>query len=140
MTDKITGVFNIMATPFDASLVVDVASLRPPCRISTRQRRLRADHSRRVGEAAKLTVEERKLVLDTVMEAVNGRVPIVVGTSHQNPDTTIQLSKEAFAAGAAAVMIAPPMFEQPGDERCLGFMSAWQEHSTARLWCRIFRL
>src|SRR6266850_1125493 len=37
-----------------------------------------------LGEAAKLTVDERKLVVDTVIETVVGRVPVVVGTSHQD--------------------------------------------------------
>lgn len=121
MTQNITGVFNIMATPFDASLAVDVGSLRRLVEFQLDKGVYGLTILGVLGEAAKLSVEERKLVLDTVMQAVNGRVPVVVGTSHQNPDTTIQLSKEAFAAGAEAVMIAPPMFENPGDEAVLAF-------------------
>jgi 4-hydroxy-tetrahydrodipicolinate synthase len=121
MTEKITSVFNIMATPFDGSLAVDVASLRRLVDFQLDMGVYGLTILGVLGEAAKLSVDERKLVLDTVMEEVNGRVPVVVGTSHQNPDITIQLSKEAFTAGAAAVMIAPPMFEQPGDEAVLAF-------------------
>lgn len=110
------GVFNILATPFSDDLAVDVASLR---RLINFQLSLGVDGLTILGvlgEAAKLSLEERQQVLDIVMEEVNGRVPVVVGTSHQNADTTVQLSRQAFAAGAAAVMIAPPTFETPTDD------------------------
>jgi len=66
-----------------------------------------------MGEAAKLSIDERKLVLDTVLETVNGRIPIVVGTSHQDLSTCIELIQSAFASGADGVMIAPPRMENP---------------------------
>lgn len=119
MSSMITGVFNILATPFDESLAVDTGSLR---RLVSFQLD-KGVHGLTIlgvlGEAAKLTTDERRLVLETVVDEVNGRVPVVAGTSHQNPDVTVELSRQAFAAGAAAVMIAPPVFEQPGDEAVL---------------------
>lgn len=119
MSSMITGVFNILATPFDESLAVDTESLR---RLVSFQLD-KGVHGLTIlgvlGEAAKLTTDERRLVLETVVDEVNGLVPVVAGTSHQNPDVTVELSRQAFAAGAAAVMIAPPVFEQPGDEAVL---------------------
>ncbi len=112
-SNQIMGVFNIMATPFDANYQVDVTSLRSlvdfQIDIGTHGLTILGV----MGEAAKLSVEERKLVVDTVIEAADGRVPIVAGTSHDDVQTCITLSKGAVAAGAAGVMIAPPFFDKP---------------------------
>jgi 4-hydroxy-tetrahydrodipicolinate synthase len=51
---------------------------------------------------------ERALVLDTVLSQVNGRVPVVAGTSADGLRTCIEYSRQAHAAGAAAVMVSPP--------------------------------
>ena len=72
-----------------------------------------------LGEAAKMNVDERKQVMDTVMETVNGRVPVVVGVSHPHTTTVIDLSRGAFAAGAAGVMIAPPRMDEPTDAQVM---------------------
>ena len=70
-----------------------------------------------LGEAAKLSVEERQMVVETVLATVAGRVPVVVGTSHPDTDICIELSNTAVAAGAAGVMIAPPAIENPTDDK-----------------------
>ena len=54
--------------------------------------------------------------MQTVMETVNGRIPVVVGTSHSEKRICIELSKEAFSAGAAGVMIAPPSLKDYIDD------------------------
>ena len=121
MSSTITGVFNIMATPFDAALAVDTASLRRLVNFQLDKGVHGLTILGVLGEAAKLNVDERCLVLETVMDEVNGRTPVVVGTSHPSPIATIELSQQAFAAGASAVMIAPPIFDKPGDEAVLAF-------------------
>jgi 4-hydroxy-tetrahydrodipicolinate synthase len=57
--------------------------------------------------------------MDTVMETVGGRIPVVVGTSHQEIETCISLTKAAVSAGAAGVMIAPPRMNNPKDEEII---------------------
>jgi 4-hydroxy-tetrahydrodipicolinate synthase len=120
---QITGVFNIMATPFDpgADLGVDVASLRRLVDFQIDKGAYGLTILGVLGEAAKLSVDERKLVVDTVMATVAGRVPVVVGTSHNDVAMCITLSKDAFATGAAAVMISPPRFDNPTDDKVLAF-------------------
>jgi 4-hydroxy-tetrahydrodipicolinate synthase len=116
MQGRITGIFNILATPFDADLVVDKESL---VRLVEFQIGCGA-HGLTIlgvlGEAAKLTVDERREVMDTVLEAVGGRIPVVVGTSHPDTATCISLSRAAVAAGADGVMVAPPRMEAPTDD------------------------
>lgn len=116
---SIAGIFNILATPFHADHSLDLDSLR---RLVEFQLGLGADGLTILGvlgEAAKLSVQERQQVLETVVATVGGRVPIVVGSSHADLDTCIALSRAAFAAGAAGVMIAPPRLDKPSDEAVL---------------------
>ncbi len=116
MTPRITGIFNILATPFDSQLQVDWASLRRLVAFQLDKDAYGLTILGVLGEAAKLSVDERRQVMDTVMETAAGRVPIVVGVSHSDLKTVIALSKVAFAAGAAGVMIAPPRMDNPTDE------------------------
>jgi 4-hydroxy-tetrahydrodipicolinate synthase len=116
MTARITGIFNILATPFDGQLQVDWASLRRLVGFQLDKDAYGLTILGVLGEAAKLSVDERRQVMETVMETVAARVPIVVGVSHPDTKTVIALSKAAFEAGAAGVMIAPPRMDKPTDE------------------------
>src|SRR5664279_3656864 len=120
----ITGVFNILATPFDGQQQIDLASLRRLVNFQIERGAYGLTILGVLGEAAKMSVDERKLVVDTVFATVGGRIPVVVGTSHADLATCIALSKAAFAAGAAGVMIAPPRMDQPTDEAIIGLYAA----------------
>lgn len=123
MTQRITGIFNILATPFNAQQQVDLDSLRQLVNFQLDLGVYGLTILGVLGEAAKLTVDERNLVLNTVMETVAGRVPVVVGTSHTELDTCIALSKAAFAAGADGVMIAPPPMKNATDDEIIELYS-----------------
>ncbi|MAS34050.1 MAG: dihydrodipicolinate synthase family protein [Anaerolineaceae bacterium] len=123
MTHRITGIFNILATPFDARQQVDLPSLRKLVNFQIDLGVYGLTILGVLGEAAKLTVDERKAVMETVIETVNGRIPIVVGTSHKDLHTCIDLSKSAVAAGAAGVMIAPPPMNNPSDDEIIALYS-----------------
>lgn len=123
MTTQITGIFNILATPFDSQLAVDWDSLRRLVSFQLDKGAYGLTILGVLGEAAKLSVEERRQVVDVVIETVAGRVPVVVGVSHPQTETVIALSQAAFAAGAAGVMIAPPRMEHPTDEAVMALYS-----------------
>lgn len=123
MAQRITGVFNILATPFDADLAVDWASLRRLVNFQLERGAYGLTILGVLGEAAKLSIDERRQVVDTVTETVAGRVPIVVGVSHPETRTVIALSQAAFSAGAAGAMIAPPRMEKPTDEAVIALYS-----------------
>lgn len=123
MTPKITGIFNIMATPFAADTTLDLPSLRQLVEFQLDKGAYGLTILGVLGEAAKMSVDERRQVVETVIETVAGRVPVVVGTSHEDLATCISLSKAAFAAGAAGVMIAPPRMNKPTDNQIIGLYS-----------------
>lgn len=108
---RITGIFNILATPFTESGALDIDSLK---RLVRFQMSLGVDGLTILGvlgEAAKLNVDERRQVMETVLATVDGAIPVVVGTSHPDSAVCIRLSQEASQAAAAGVMIAPPPLE-----------------------------
>ena len=67
------------------------------------------------GEAASLSVAERQAVLETVLKHANG-LTVIAGTGAAALPDAIDLTRHAFAAGAAAVMVMPPFyFKRPSD-------------------------
>jgi 4-hydroxy-tetrahydrodipicolinate synthase len=116
---QLSGIFNILATPFDRDQRLDLESLRTLVEFQLDCGVDGLTILGVLGEAAKLSVDERRTVTATVIETVAGRVPVVVGTSHQDVATCIDLSKAAFEAGAAGVMIAPPRLDNPTDEEVI---------------------
>lgn len=101
-------VFSVLPTPFDARGDVDTASLR---RVVDLFVGAGVDGLTALGvtsEVARLTGAERRLVLETVVQAADGRVPVVAGASADGLHACIELSREAQALGAAALMVSPP--------------------------------
>ena len=62
------------------------------------------------GEFPYLSDEEKKQLIDVVVDQANGRVPVVAGTTYMGTDQTIALTKYARDAGADAAMIALPIY------------------------------
>ena len=118
---QLSGIFNIMATPFDEALQVDYISLKNLVEFQLDKGVDGLTILGVLGEAAKLSVDERGAVMKTALIAVNGRVPVIVGTSHQDLKICITLSQEALAAGATGVMVAPPRFDHPSDEAVIAY-------------------
>jgi 4-hydroxy-tetrahydrodipicolinate synthase len=120
MNPRINGIFNILATPFDADGAVDEASLRRLVEFQLDKGCYGLTILGVLGEAGKLSVAERQRVMTIVLETVGGRVPVVVGASHDDIETCIALTRAARDAGADGVMIAPPKMPQPPDEVIIG--------------------
>ena len=57
-----------------------------------------------------LTDAERDLILDVVLKHVDGRVPVIVTTSHFASHICAERSLRAQQAGASMVMVMPPYF------------------------------
>jgi len=127
MTHSLQGIFNILATPFHPDASLDLASLRNLVDFQLHLGARGLTILGVLGEAAKLTVAERREVMDTVLATVNGRVPVVVGASHQDDATRLALCRAAQQAGAAGVMVAPPRLPAPDDADVFAIYSAIAE-------------
>lgn len=108
MNIDFSGVYSVLPTPFTSSGEVDLPSLK---RVIDLYLRAEVDGLTALGvtsEVARLNESERLLVLDTVFDHVNGRVPVIVGATTEGLSTCIEFSKRAKGSGAVAVMISPP--------------------------------
>ena len=63
------------------------------------------------GEFTTLTSGERRQLVEITVEAAADRVPVVAGTGALSTRETVELSRHAERAGAAAVMIVPPFYD-----------------------------
>jgi 4-hydroxy-tetrahydrodipicolinate synthase len=68
------------------------------------------------GEAFALSADERAAVLDAVLVAVNGRIPVVAGTGAITTRDTIALTQRAQRAGADASAIITPFYIAPSQD------------------------
>lgn len=100
------GVYMIAATPFEETGAVDHDSLRRLVDFYIAHGVSGLTILGMMGEANKLTPEERKAVIDTVMERV-GDVPVIVGVSDAGISNLAALGKYAMDRGAAGLMVAP---------------------------------
>lgn len=110
MTDKmLEGVVPILVTPFDEQGRIDTDSLQ-----SLIDYNINAGvHGVGVAlgsEIFKLSEAERDQVTKTVVNHVNGRVPVVINTGAAGTDLALQYSRSAERLGADALMVIPPHF------------------------------
>jgi len=107
------GVLPALITPFTDEGTVDAAALRAVVErsIDAVVGGLVATGS--TGEVTSLTRNERRFVLETVVDAAGGRAPVVAGTTALTTAEAIDLSVHAERAGAGAVMVMPPFYGAP---------------------------
>ncbi len=109
------GVWNIVPTPFEPDGTLDVLSLQ---RLVTFVRATGVNGLTILGvlgEAGRLSDAERSTVIASVLAAAAGSIPVCVGVSHAATDRAVACARAAEAAGAAAVMLAPPPLSRPND-------------------------
>lgn len=102
------GVFSVLPTPFDPAGEIDRGSLERVIDLFLAGGVAGLTALGVTGEVARLTDAERDLVLEAVVSHVDGRVPVVAGTTADGLRTCVEYTRRARRAGAAAVMISPP--------------------------------
>jgi len=76
------------------------------------------------GEFYALTFEEKKKVIETVVEETRGRVPVYAGTGAITTREAVTLTQMAEAAGVTAVSVLTPFFITPNEAELFEFYSA----------------
>lgn len=67
------------------------------------------------GEFINMTTDEKKRVIEIVVDEVNGRVPVVAGTGASGTQQALEMTKYAKDAGADAALIVTPFYLKPAD-------------------------
>ena len=65
------------------------------------------------GESATLSFEEHEQVIEAVITAVNGRVPVIAGTGSNNTAEAVRFTKAAKDLGADGVLVISPYYNKP---------------------------
>lgn len=76
------------------------------------------------GESATLSFEEHEKVIDVVLEAAAGRVPVIAGTGSNNTKEAVVLTRYAKKAGADAALIITPYYNKPTQKGLIDHFTA----------------
>ena len=68
------------------------------------------------GEAATLTSDEHRALIEATVEVARGRVPVIAGCGSNNTAHAIELTRAAKAAGADAALHVPPYYNRPNQD------------------------
>lgn len=107
---KFSGVFPPMITIFTSDFEVDEAATREHIDFLIDKGASGMIPCGSTGEFPTLSPTERRKVIEFTIDQVNGRVPVVAGTSSTATDETIEMSRFAQDAGSDGVLIVPPYY------------------------------
>lgn len=65
------------------------------------------------GESATLSHEEHRVVIETVIKAVNGRIKVIAGTGSNNTNEAVELTQFAKKVGADGCLVITPYYNKP---------------------------
>lgn len=106
------GLGTAMITPFDENGAVDFPALE---KIVDGQLKGKVDVlfvCGTTGEPPTMNASEREKVVSAVIEQVNGRIPVFVGTGSNDCAHAVELSKQAQAMGANGVLAVTPYYNK----------------------------
>jgi len=124
MTFQPKGIIPAMVTPFTPDGKINVGALRKLTNylIDGGVHGLFPVGSQ--GEFYALTFDEKKTVIETVVEETRGRVPVYAGTGAITTREAIALTRMAEAAGVSAASVLTPYFIHPNENELFEFYSA----------------
>ena len=73
------------------------------------------------GEWFSQTPDERRLVAETAIDQVAGRVPVVVGCAAYTAREAAEIGRHAIAAGAAGIESTPPPYAKTYDDETVAY-------------------
>jgi 4-hydroxy-tetrahydrodipicolinate synthase len=76
------------------------------------------------GEAATLSTDEHRRVVEIAVEVARGRVPVIAGCGSNNTAHAIELTKIAKEVGADAALHVPPYYNRPNQDGIYLHLSA----------------
>jgi 4-hydroxy-tetrahydrodipicolinate synthase len=107
---KLFGVTTAMITPFNKEGAVDVEAIKSHTEFLISKGVNCLYPLGTTGEMLRLSVEERKIVASTVIEAAKKRVTVFIHAGAMNQEDTISLAKHAYEIGADGIGVVTPIF------------------------------
>jgi 4-hydroxy-tetrahydrodipicolinate synthase len=113
---QLEGVYSVLPTAFHPNGDLDELSLRKVIDLFIAAGVNGVTALGVTGEVARLEDDERRRVLEVVIDQVKGRIGVVAGTTAEGTRTCIAHSRHARDAGATAVMVSPPRMPKLNSE------------------------
>ena len=113
---QIKGVIPAMITLFDENENVDIQRTRDLVEFLIGKGVDGLYLTGSTGEGFLMDAQERMLVVETVIDQVKGRVPVIVHVGDIGTKKTIALAEHAYRAGADAISSVPPFYWKFSDE------------------------
>ncbi len=107
------GALTAMVTPFDKEGKVDEEGLRENVRFQIKSGIHGLVPVGSTGECATLSYEEHNRVVEVVVDAAKGKVPVLAGTGSNSTWETIMLTKHAKEVGADGALLVVPYYNRP---------------------------
>lgn len=132
MSARFRGSYTVCVTPFtdDGEQAVDVAALRSFLDWQLEVGVPGVIVLGTTGEFLTLSDDERSLVVETTVQHVAGRIPVVVGTMNAHTPRAVRYSREAQELGADGLMVLPPYYYTPTDDEVFRYYQAISEAVT----------
>ncbi len=107
------GAMTAMVTPFDKEGKVDEEGLRENVRFQIKKGIHGLVPVGTTGECATLSYEEHNRVVDVVVDAAKGEVPVLAGTGSNSTWEATMLTKHAKEVGADGALLVVPYYNKP---------------------------
>lgn len=129
------GVWAAITTPFTPDLKVDEAGLRHNMRHVTDGLHVDGVFCTGVmGEFWALTSDERKRIVEIVVEEAKGKCRVIAHTGHHAADETVELTRHAEQAGADYVILMNPYYPFVTDEMAFDWFSYVAQRTDIGIW------
>ena len=106
-------VLTATVAPFDPDGNVDYDRYRELCRFLVDHGSDGVVVNGTTGEASTLSEEERIGLIEAALDAIGERASVVAGTGTNSTAHSIELTEQAHAAGAHAVLVVAPYYNKP---------------------------
>ena len=102
------GVIPAITTPFNADFTIDEGFLTEHSRWLVDEGSVGLVPIGSLGESATLNPAEKRKVIETCVDAVGDRVPIIPGVAALSTAEAVKLAQDAKAIGCSGLMVLPP--------------------------------
>lgn len=109
----IRGAFPVLITPMTEAQEIDWGGVKNNVNYFLNQGVAGLVINGSTGEFVSLSKEEKFQMVETVLNEVNGRIPVIVGTAAETTKETIEYTKQAEAHGADCALIINPYYMKP---------------------------
>ncbi len=113
MSKKFKGAITALITPFKEDGSIDLESLKELVRFQIKGKIDGIVPCGTTGETATMDLEEYKLVVETVVKEVKGRIPVIAGAGSNDTKKAIHYSQLAKKMGADALLHVTPYYNKP---------------------------